>query len=65
MTPQIKLTDYADPDNPVNVPFETLSQALLLLDESRTMLLTIEDNDSTGMITLENWNSLQVSSYNY
>jgi len=65
MKPTIKLTDYTNPDAPVNVPFETLSQALLLMDESRNMLLCIEDENSTGMITLSNWNSLQLESYNY
>jgi hypothetical protein len=65
MKPKFVLTDYADCDNPVIVPFETLSQALAIMEESKTVLLSISDDDSTGEIHLEWDGSICIHAFNY
>lgn len=67
MKTQIKLQKWNDETESFNtVENVTLSQALLLLDESSNYQLLITDADSTGELTIQNCSSFpEVTAYNY
>lgn len=54
MKPTFKLIEYSNDGGEREIEFKTLSQALLILENSPHYQLIISDEESTGEISIQN-----------